>query len=127
MGPTKNTGADQEGSVAGSTPHAVELVVGAIKGLGTGGSACVLWTIVMTAALLKGDSAVINRVWPDLYVTWLVVVGFWFVTQVIVVVRAPGVWSAAREFVRKKNATQSDPSLADPPAGEQPQLDAAQE
>jgi hypothetical protein len=57
--------------------NVVDSALGLLRELNVVGLPAVLWTVVVCAALMKGDHATLIWMWPDLYRTWLVLFGLW--------------------------------------------------
>lgn len=55
-----------------------------IRGLGTGGLACLLWTAVFCVAIFKLDSATLINYWPYLYWTWIGTAGLSLVARIVI-------------------------------------------
>ncbi|MCR4316965.1 MAG: hypothetical protein NUW37_11525 [Planctomycetes bacterium] len=72
----------------------LEWLPGAVKALGFGGLAGALWTTVVCTALYKADAKVTIELWPDLYWTWVILVGLWLLFYIISL--------AAEKIVRDK-------------------------
>lgn len=59
----------------------IDSVAHIVRELKVGGLPAVAWTVVVCCALLKQDNAVLQWLWPQLFKTWLVLIGLWAVAS----------------------------------------------
>jgi hypothetical protein len=89
-----------------STGHpVVDSIVGVIRELNVTGLPIVLWTVVVCAALLKGEYAALALLWPDLFTNWVALRCLWGAAR--------AVFAVARWFVARRAPV---PVIAEPRA-----------
>jgi len=69
-------------------------VSAALKHLGFGAPFGILWTLIMCVALYRADSSFLDKNWPWLYWTWVVIAGLWLVGGATI-----ALWNARRASV----------------------------